>query len=191
MGRSKEFDEDAVLLKAMKLFWTQGYEKTSMQDLVEHMGIHRRSIYDTFGDKHALYLLALKRYGDTVWKSIEQRANGSFTSKAAIRTLLEAAVAENEERPQGCLMVNTAVELAVHDPEFEACVSQSWDITEELIRDLIIKGQQTGELAAELDADLLASYFNNALTGLRVIVKTQYKREKLHQIIETTMSMLD
>ena len=52
MARSKEFEENEVLDKAMKLFWEQGYEKTSMTDLVEHMGIHRRSLYDTFGDKH-------------------------------------------------------------------------------------------------------------------------------------------
>ncbi|CAM3537817.1 TetR/AcrR family transcriptional regulator [Paenibacillus lupini] len=191
MARSKEFDEDAVLLKAMKLFWAQGYEKTSMQDLVEHMGIHRRSIYDTFGDKHALYLLALKRYSNTVWKSIEQRANSSFTANAAIRSLMEATIAQDEERPQGCLMVNTAVELAVHDTELEAYVNRSWELTEELIRDLIVKGQQTGELSAALDAEMLSAYFNNALTGLRVMVKTQYNRERLQQIIATTMSILD
>lgn len=191
MARSKEFDEDAVLLKAMKLFWAQGYEKTSMQDLVEQMGIHRRSIYDTFGDKHALYLRALKRYSDTVWNSIEQRAQSSQSAQAAIRSVMEAAVDRNEERPPGCLMVNTAVELALHDPELEACVNQSWSGTEELFRNLIIQGQQAGELSASLDAELLAPYLNNSLIGLRVMAKTQYNREKLKQIIATTMSILD
>lgn len=191
MARSKEFDEDAVLLKAMKLFWAQGYEKTSMQDLVEHMGIHRRSIYDTFGDKHALYLMALQRYGDTVWHSIEQRALSSLSAKAAIRSVMEAAIDRNEERPKGCLMVNTAVELAVHDPELEAYVNQSWSGTEELFRKLIIKGQQAGELSASLDAERLAPYLNNALIGMRVMVKTQYDTEKLKQVIATTMSILD
>ena len=57
MARTKEFDEQVVLTKAMNLFWEQGYEKTSMQELVDRMGIHRRSIYDTFGDKHQLCLL--------------------------------------------------------------------------------------------------------------------------------------
>lgn len=56
MARSKEFDIDDVLLKAMTIFWQQGYEKTSMQDLVTGMGIHKRSMYDTFGDKHTLYI---------------------------------------------------------------------------------------------------------------------------------------
>ncbi|MCK9858960.1 TetR/AcrR family transcriptional regulator [Paenibacillus sp. ATY16] len=191
MARSKEFDVDAVLLKAMKLFWTQGYEKTSMQDLVEHMGIHRRSIYDTFGDKHALYLMALKRYSDTVWSSIEQRAQSSLSAKAAILSVMEAAIAQSEERPRGCLMVNTAVELAMHDPELESCVNQGWAGTEELFRKLIIKGQQAGELSASLEPELLAPYLNNALIGLRVMVKTQNHTEKLQQVIATTMSILD
>lgn len=62
MARTKEFDEDAVLLKAVRLFWEQGYEKTSMTDLVNHMGVHKRSLYDTFGDKHSLYIKTLNRY---------------------------------------------------------------------------------------------------------------------------------
>ena len=62
MARYKEFEVNEVLDKAIQLFWEQGYQKTSMQELVENMGIHRRSIYDTFGDKHALFIKALKRY---------------------------------------------------------------------------------------------------------------------------------
>ena len=64
MARSKEFEENEVLEKAMRLFGDQGYEKTSMSDLIEHMGIHRRSLYDTFGDKHTLFLKAMDRFGD-------------------------------------------------------------------------------------------------------------------------------
>lgn len=72
MARSKEFDEKAVLRKAMELFWEQGYEKTSMQDLVDHMGIHRRSIYDTFGDKRSLFLaswITMKSSSSMRWKA--------------------------------------------------------------------------------------------------------------------------
>ncbi|KAA2299393.1 helix-turn-helix transcriptional regulator, partial [Clostridioides difficile] len=62
MARGKEFEESVVLDKAMRLFWEQGYEKTSMTDLVNHMGIHRKSLYDTFGDKHTLFLKAVDLY---------------------------------------------------------------------------------------------------------------------------------
>jgi len=66
MGRSREFDEEVALHKAMELFWEQGYEKTSMGDLVNHMGIHRKSLYDTFGDKHTLYLKAIDCYKEYI-----------------------------------------------------------------------------------------------------------------------------
>ena len=62
MARRKEFDRDEALHKAMEVFWSRGYEATSVGDLVEHMGINRQSLYDTFGDKHSLYLAALDRY---------------------------------------------------------------------------------------------------------------------------------
>ncbi len=62
MARSKEFDPDVVLGRALELFWQRGYEATSMADLVEHLGIGRASIYATFGSKHDLYLKALERY---------------------------------------------------------------------------------------------------------------------------------
>ena len=64
MGRSKEFEESEALQKAMELFWQQGYEKTSMSDLVEHMGVHRGSLYDTFCDKHTLFLKTLDCFGE-------------------------------------------------------------------------------------------------------------------------------
>lgn len=73
MARTKEFDVDAVLLKSMQLFWEHGYEKTTMQDLVSHMEIHKGSIYDTFGNKQSLYVRALKRYSDMFEQSLKRR----------------------------------------------------------------------------------------------------------------------
>ena len=62
MARTKDFDEDEVLDKAMYLFWNQGYNGTSMQDLVDGLGISRSSLYDTFGDKHSLFIKTLENY---------------------------------------------------------------------------------------------------------------------------------
>lgn len=117
MARSKEFDIDDVLLKAMTIFWQQGYEKTSMQDLVTGMGIHKRSMYDTFGDKHTLYIKALERYASLISSRMESRIEGITSAKAAIRLLFEATIHRSEEEPKGCMLVNTAVELSGHDPE--------------------------------------------------------------------------
>ena len=62
MARPKEFDRTQALDKAMHLFWQQGYEATSMQDLCNHMGINRGSLYDTYGNKHSLFLEGIQRY---------------------------------------------------------------------------------------------------------------------------------
>ncbi|MGG6311654.1 TetR/AcrR family transcriptional regulator [Paenibacillus macerans] len=190
MARAKEFDEDTALLKAMKLFWAQGYEKTSMQDLVEHMGVHKRSLYDTFGDKHSLYLKTLNRYRELIEKRITALSGGARSAKDAIRAMFEMVIQPEEGTPMGCLMVNTAVELALFDAESKAFVAKGWDHSEELIRRLILEGQRSGELDPSLNAEELSAYFNNALAGLRVLVKTVDDKEKLGRIIDTTMSVL-
>ncbi|MDR6555110.1 TetR/AcrR family transcriptional regulator [Paenibacillus qinlingensis] len=190
MGRNKVFDEDAVLLKAMHLFWKQGYEKTSMQELVSHMGIHKGSLYDTFGDKQSLYIRALKRYSENSEQSVKLRLADTRSVKEAIRMLFDLAIHQREDIPQGCFIVNTAVELSFHDAEARECVRLNWERVEEIIADLIVRGKLEGELAESIDADQLASFLNNALIGLRIIAKTITDRDKLNHIIEMNMSLL-
>lgn len=88
MGRSREFDENVVLQKAMELFWKQGYEKTSLNDLVEHMGIHRRSLYDTFGDKHTLFLKTVDFYAELIKNKMQAGISNAETAKQAIQFIL-------------------------------------------------------------------------------------------------------
>ncbi|MBD2869085.1 TetR/AcrR family transcriptional regulator [Paenibacillus arenilitoris] len=194
MARTKEFDEDDVLLKAMLLFWEQGYEKTSMQELVTHMGIHKGSLYDTFGDKQSLYVKALKRYIDmfeqAVSEPVKRRLADTGSAKEAVRLMLEMAVNRNEEYPAGCFMVNTAVELAKQDAVSRDLVQMGWTTIERFIRNLIAEGQRSGEIPRELDAEGLSHFFNNALIGLRVMVKTTTGSEKFRQIIDMNMSVL-
>ncbi|ASN06386.1 TetR/AcrR family transcriptional regulator [Virgibacillus necropolis] len=191
MARSKEFDENAVLHRAMKLFWHQGYEKTSMQDLVAHMGIHRRSIYDTFGGKHALYMKALERYSETVEAKIEKQIKSLDSVKLSIRRLLEMAIYRKEQRPSGCLTVNTAVELALHDQEAGEKVMDSFSNTEKLLYGLLLRGQKSGEISNHHDAERLSQFFHNSFVGLRVLAKTTDDKQKMEEIIDTTLSILD
>lgn len=191
MARSKEFDIHSVLRKAMDLFWYQGYEKTSMQDLVASMGIHKRSMYDTFGDKHALFMKVMDRYNEILGAFIEGRIHDLTSAKEAIRFVLEMPIHSEEIRPKGCLMVNTAIELAVHDPEAKAKVNEHFSKTEKLFYDLVVRGQSTGEIAGHHDAAKLSQYLLNSFAGMRVMVKTTEDKEKLKNIIDTTMAILD
>ncbi|WP_151734267.1 TetR/AcrR family transcriptional regulator ['Paenibacillus yunnanensis' Narsing Rao et al. 2020] len=191
MARSKEFDVDDVLGKAMDIFWRQGYENTSMQDLVAGMGIHKRSMYDTFGDKHTLYLKAMDRYA----KSFAARTYGPLEAvpsvKEAVRRLFEAVAYRAEHEPKGCLLVNSAVELSLSDPEVADRVNDAFSGTEKVLEQLIAKGQASGEITAGLPAAALAACLHNALVGLRVMVKTAPDKEKLQAVIDTTLAILD
>jgi TetR/AcrR family transcriptional repressor of nem operon len=89
VARTKEFDPDAVLQRAMELFWSRGYEATSMADLVEHLRVARASIYATFGGKHDLYLKALERYVQTRDPNVVAVLSQPGPSLPAVRTLVE------------------------------------------------------------------------------------------------------
>lgn len=191
MVRIKEYDENEALQKAMVLFWTQGYEKTSMQDLVTHMGIHRRSMYATFGDKHTLFMKALERYEEVVGIKINSQVKPLDSVKQAIRRLFEIAIYKNEKEPIGCLTVNTAVELSLHDEEVAEKVVDSFSKTEKLLYKLLLRGQTLGEISNHHDAEKLSQFIHNSLVGLRVLAKTSDDREKLESIIDMALSVLD
>lgn len=191
MARSKEFDVDNVLGKAMNVFWQQGYEKTSMQDLVTGMGIHKRSMYDTFGDKHTLYIKAMERFADMTVSKMAGRVEGTDSAKEAIRLLFDTIIHKQESEPTGCLLVNTAVELANHDPAATSKVNEAFLQTEQLFERLVLQGQASGEISSRHQAANLAVFLHNALVGLRVMVKTTPDKGKLQTIADTTLAMLD
>ncbi|WP_088040548.1 TetR/AcrR family transcriptional regulator [Bacillus sp. EAC] len=191
MARHKEYDEKEVLQKATELFRYQGYEKTSLQDLVTHMGIHRRSLYDTFGDKHTLFIKALEHYDNNMKKKMDIEVKKSPTAKDAIRGLLEMAISKDNEKSIGCLTVNSAVELTLHDQEVAEKIEQNFSKTEKMILEILLGGQKSGEISNHHDIEKLSQFFHNSFVGLRVLVKTTNDKNKLKNVIDTTLSVLD
>jgi len=190
MARSKEFEENAVLEKAMKLFWEQGYEKTSMSDLTEHMGIHRRSLYDTFGDKHSLFLKAIDRYADQVGSALAQEIKRAKTATEALEIAFGYVMAREDEIPPGCLLVNSAVELATRDAEVDTRSAGSFAKAEQMLEEILLWGQRDGEFNAEVEAKDLAEYLHNVWVGLRVLARTSASKEKLHRILRVSIQLL-
>ncbi|UNL86896.1 TetR/AcrR family transcriptional regulator [Priestia koreensis] len=191
MARNKEFDEKEALKKAMDLFWQQGYEKTSMQDLVSHMGVHRRSIYDTFGDKHTLFIRALNHYMELMDIRIENNITPESSAKEAIRTLFEMAIYPNATQPKGCLAVNTAVELSLLDQEVSEKITEMFIKTETFLFYLLKRGQEQGEISKHCDIKSLSKFIHNSLIGIRVLAKTTDNKKELETIINLNLSTLD
>lgn len=190
MARSKEFNEEEALDKAMEIFWRQGFEKTSIQDLVDQMGIHRRSLYDTFGDKHSLFVLTLERYESLIAAQIRKQITEEMTTVESIRKIFELAVYSDNTNPKGCLIVNTAVELSLLDNDVSQRIKSAFKQTENLIADLLIRGQARGEVASSFDISELSRYIHNALIGIRVLVKVTEDPKEFDSTIDMTLSIL-
>jgi TetR/AcrR family transcriptional regulator, transcriptional repressor for nem operon len=191
MARSKEFEETEVLDKAMRFFWEQGYEKTSIADLVENMGIHRRSLYDTFGDKHSLFLKAMDRYGDKVNAALARGVKQSKTASEALQFISGFMISEQGDSHSGCLMVNSAAELAARDTDVDTKSTLAFTATEQLLKEIIVWGQQNGEFISDYDAEELAEYLHNVWVGLRVLARTSMAKEKLQRIADISMKLLE
>lgn len=191
MARSKEFEVNEVLDKAMKIFWEQGYEKTSMSDLVEHMGIHRRSIYDTFDDKHSLFLQAMDRYRGKVSTTLLAEIKASKTAVEALHKIFDVMITEAEETPSGCLIVNSAVELGTRDQEVDNRSLESFNEAERMFEQIIQWGQREGEFSSDHDAKEMAEYLHNISVGIRAMARTSTDKEKLNRIIHVTMKLLE
>ena len=192
MARHKEFEREKVLDKAMDLFWRQGYEATSIQDLVNYMGINRGSIYDTFGDKHKLFLAALERYLENFSQKL-QRLENSPTGIAAIREffleLLDSRT--GEKGAQGCMMTNSTIELILDDPETASRIQSQLARMENAFYQALTRAQAQGEISPQHNLRALARFLVSSANGSAVIAKTAPQKEVLEDIINVTLSVLN
>src|ERR1700751_4752519 len=118
MARPREFDESAALDAAVDCFWREGYEATSVRDLATRMGITGTSLYNAFGDKHSLFREVLRRYAERSTRERIARLESILPPKAAVCAFLGEIIERSVDSDRrGCLLVNTALEMAPHDPE--------------------------------------------------------------------------
>jgi TetR/AcrR family transcriptional regulator, transcriptional repressor for nem operon len=193
MARPKNFDKDTILNLAMQVFWRQGYEATSVQDLVAHTKINKQSLYDTFGDKHSLYLAALNSYKSECESQFGSLLAENISAKATMQKLFDNLIAESisDTGHHGCFMNNAAVELASQDKEIgKACFDNmiSW---ENKFVDLIKKGQKNNEIPTNLSAESVAAFLFTVISGLRSAGKINQDETKLKEIVKTALSILN
>ena len=193
MARTKDFDESEVLAKAIKLFWQKGYNGTSMQDLVDGLGISRSSIYDTFGDKHQLYLRALESYKQEETVKRDQVLHGSLPAREAIRQLMDLTILEmiRDKQHKGCFLINSAVEVGSQDKDTNAIICQNERQLEADFYEVIKSGQSKGEISRKHDPRALSRFLLNTIVGLRVTGKSATDKAVFADIIHLTMSILD
>jgi TetR/AcrR family transcriptional repressor of nem operon len=193
MARTKEFNEDQALDKAIEIFWHKGYNGTSAQDLVTYLGLSRSSLYDTFGDKQKLFAQSLQRYQKNAQDQIVRLFDESANIKETLQGIFKQAVIESlEDRiTKGCFMVNSSVELAIHDEEIGKIVKNNSRIMEEVFTNAVQKGQNAGHISSKIGARALARFIFNTYSGIRVLARTGERDKDVYDdIVKAMFSLL-
>ena len=193
MARPKAFNPEKVLDKAIELLWDKGYEKTSVQDLVDHLGIGRGSLYDTFGGKRELYMAALERYRLASARKFARVLSQPQPVQANLHQLLKGIAAESLADPhrRGCFVTNATTELAAHDTAVAAQIAANRERIVATLEQAMMRAQAAGEIGPHLDPTALASFFFNTVQGLRVVAKTSPTPDMLAEIVDTALLLLE
>ena len=193
MAGKKAFEPQRVLEKAMNTFWERGYEGLSIEDLVQSTGIGRGSLYDTFNDKHSLYLAALDRYiaagRAQTTALLAQTGTLQEVLQQLFQTQLDALLSDPARR--GCFLMNASLEMAPHDPAVNTVVQSALQELEEGLYRLLIKAQVAGELSWQDDPHQLARFLVATLVSIRVLARLRKERNVLQDIVKTALSVFD
>jgi len=192
MARTKCFNRDEALEKAMQAFWAKGYEATSVQDLVDCMGINRGSLYDTFGDKHQLFLEALDQYGTGALLRTDVLSHEGDAREILSKFMyvfMQKQVMDPKRR--GCFMTNAAVELCSRDDECAERVRVFFEDMEDALKELISRGQRDGTFKTKRDAASLAAFFVGVMQGMRVVGKVNPNEKVLGPMVDVALTVLD
>ena len=193
MARPREFDPDTVLDRAMELFWAKGYHAASLNDLCDAMQLNRSSLYAAFGDKRTLFLKVIDRYGEREAASVFETLSRSVRFGKAVAhffaELVEQIVAGRGR--MGCLIGNTAVEVAAHDRAVAASVRRNLDRVEVAFRHALTQAKARAEIPQHIDISAVARFFVAGTQGLRLIGKATSDREVLEDIVKQIVRALE
>jgi AcrR family transcriptional regulator len=188
MGRTRAFDTDEALDRAMTVFWSKGYEGTSLADLTEAMEISRPSLYAAYGNKEELFRKALERYGEGP-SSYERVALAQPTARAVAEGLLRGAadVQTDPATPAGCLAVLGSTYCADESSPIGKTLIAFRLAGHAAIRERFERARAEGDLPANADPNALTHYIGTVVCGMAVLAASGVTRKELERVIELTM----
>jgi len=189
MARTKTFDTDTALNKALLLFWDKGYHDSSMQELVTATGLSRSSIYDTFGDKYGLFLAALNFYKKN---QTQIEANQIDDLESFLVNFFSTAIQASlkDEDHKGCFFVNSSVELAPHDEEVRSIVNANMEAVVQNFELLYQKHQEAGNMDASKKPRALANFTYGTLSSIKLISRSTKDKNILQDIADTAVKAI-
>ncbi|MDH6605429.1 TetR/AcrR family transcriptional repressor of nem operon [Streptomyces sp. SAI-208] len=193
-GRPREFDKAQTLERALELFWSRGYGATSIQDLVDALGVERGSLYGAFGDKRRFYLEAVRLY----WEVYERHLITALDTSPllpALREILSHPARLDElisdmGVPQGCLVGNTTAELVPQDSEATEIVTRSYRRFTDIVAGALRRAQATGEVTDTRSPEAQAQLLLYVVQGLSLVSRAGLDRSSALAAIDTAVDGL-
>lgn len=192
MARPYEFDRAEALETAMDVFWAKGYEATSLQDLIDAMGLAKSSFYNAFESKHHLFTETLRHYNECMTTPLATALMDSPSGLAFVKSVFEEIIDQSKTSAgmKGCFLMNTATEFAQSDAEIGAIMSSGLKKIESIFHHAILKAQASGEVPQQKDASALAKFLVSNMSGLKTMVKAGIKPAQLRPIVNTLIDSL-
>lgn len=191
MARPQGFDEKAVLDAAVHRFWLRGYDGTSVGEIAKSVGVTATSLHDAFGDKRSLFRKALAHYLANTFEERVSRFENLAPRDAIIaffNEIVDRSVSDKQRK--GCLFINTALEIAPYEPEFQEVIADGLVQVEGFFRCCIAAGQASGEISGRQSADDLAGMLLSTLLGIRVLARTRPERPLLEGVLRPLHALL-
>ncbi|MET8306729.1 TetR/AcrR family transcriptional regulator [Micromonospora sp. NPDC005173] len=181
MARPRQFDEEQVLRAVRDQFWDAGYAATSLEDLMRVSGLGKGSLYGAFGDKHQLFLRALRSYTDTSGGYLREMLTSTPRALDALRAFVMAPVSDpgGAAARRGCLMANSTCELATTDADVLAEARRTYESTTALVAECVVRAQDEGDMPSDADPVETARALLAAQQGLVFMGRTGLDIDKL------------
>ena len=190
MARRKEFDPERALTKAMDLFWRQGYESTSVDQLLRAMGIARQSLYVTFGDKRALYLKALVHYRDQTNEAGRKMLEQIPTVKDGFAKLLyDIATETREQHERGCLLLSANLQREAGDAAVAEILRENQKQVEAIFESALLRARKQKELSSTIGPQPLARFFVVTIQGMRSMARLNSDRRALEEVARVALAV--
>jgi TetR/AcrR family transcriptional regulator, transcriptional repressor for nem operon len=174
MARPRQFDEKSVLRAVREQFWNAGYAATSLEDLMRVSGLGKGSLYAAFGDKHQLFLQAMRSYNDANDSALRKLLESAPRAVEALRAFVTAPVrdASGAAAQRGCFMANSTCELAPADPELLAEARRTYEATTAAVAECVVRAQDEGDVPADADPIEVARTLLAAQQGIVFMGRT-------------------
>ena len=188
-GRPRKAEPEVALVAAMNAFWTKGYEATSMSDLTEATGLHKASLYQTFGDKHQLFVSALKLYFTKTAKAQKDSRNGEENPIKAIKASVDSTI-DQCAQGKGCLAVNSLIEVAPFDAEIDRILKQFRQRLDKHLASLVDEAKKKKLVAKSIDTKEAVRLISVFLHGLSANMASGMSANKARGLLHDQLDLV-